>query len=219
MKKYKILLAAAFMLPAIMLRAQEAEQSMFLFDDFQTATVILRNGRAAAATLNYNTSSGTFYVKADEETAMELSDTSTIAAVRTGDRYFENAGKSFYEKITLEGDAVLYVDWRTDVFEKGKKGAYGSTSNLSNIKSVSETSIGGKRINLKEAVEYSARANNGYYVRNGNSFKQLKSMKALKKMLKGHETELDRYAAENKPDFGKLDDMKNLVTFITPYLK
>ena len=73
-----------------------------------------------------------------------------------------------------------------------------------------------EQIALREnaAEEYALRPNETCHIKHNGSFKSLTSAKALKRIFKGHEAEIETYVSQNKPDFSSLDDMKNLVVFL-----
>lgn len=197
------------------LAAQDEAERLFLFDEFKPGTIVFQDGSKADVLLNYNTVSGIFSVDTGSEEVMQLANLDVVSAVIVQGRTFVNAGEGrMYEQIALGENATIYVSRRNKMYVKGKKGAYGSVSTLSNIKSLSEASVGGQHTNLKPAEEYALRPNETCYIKHNGSFKSLTSAKALKRIFKGHEAEIETYVSQNKPDFSSLDDMKNLVVFL-----
>lgn len=198
--------------------AQENPNSNYLFEKFQSGKVIFKNGSNATGNLNYDIVRETFVFRENNE-ILDLANPNSVAVVNINNRIFEHAkGDIFYERVNLDNDATLYIQWNNKLLSKGKKGAYGTVSQTTSIDNVSQITGPGGNVNLSDTSEYTYKNNNTYYLKQKGKYKRFISSDSFSKLYKGHEQEVKDYLKSENINLKILDDVKKAVIHCAQYL-
>jgi hypothetical protein len=210
----KCLFILLVFVPFLGLSAQQVFYS-FLFDTFHDGKILYVNGGERTAKLNYDKviERALFMLLDVDSTILELANTSEIAELNIANRTFEHVKNGlFYEKIEA-GQVFFYVRWKSTVVSKGKAGGYGTRSATGAIDNVSQTMSRGGLYNLKSSEEFALNSHNACYLKIDGKFRRFNSFKALAKLFKNREKEIEAYIKAENSDFDNLEDIKRAVEY------
>ena len=128
--------------------------------------------------------------------------------------FYENV--EFFEKITV-GKGSLYIQTNSTMVIDGREAGYGGYSQVSNTKSVNSFSSdgdGGQPLtHLAGNVQYRAKMNYTYWVKQGNKFSRISSKNQALKIFSKQKQDVQAYLDTHKVDFDALKDVKDLLTY------
>lgn len=124
--------------------------SDYLFEEFQHAIVVYRNGRHYMANLNYNLTSDRFlFIDAqDNNTLKEFDDARQIAMVRIGERTFLMTRSGKAQEI-IQADPQIVVEYKGKVRKEGKNVGYGGRSEIASVDVISTLALESQTYNLQ----------------------------------------------------------------------
>jgi len=192
--------------------AQEEVEYGFLFPQFESGIVVLKNGMRSEAQLNYSMLKQTMMFK-DNNTIMEFIEPRSILVIIIGERrFFPISSKgAFYEEINT-GKGFYYIQYKALMASQGKESAYGGTSQVSATSSRGSFQNDSQmRTQLKSSEKFAMRTEHSYYIKSGNSYKRFYSAKTLGKLFKGKELMIEEFAKEQSIDFSKTEDIAEIV--------
>lgn len=191
-----------------------------LFPDFSLGEVHYKNGSVANAQLNYNTMEEELLFKDPNGEVMAVSEPQNIGFVVINERIFVHIKNDlFYEVVEQEDGLSFYIQWKSKPVSEGKGSAYGGRSQASSITNVGtyRNRAGYRSLNLDE--KFKVKVDCSYYLRISNSYKKINTVKSLTKLFKGHDSEIENYAKEQKIDFSKQEDIRKIVAFCSKLSK
>lgn len=193
--------------------------NVFLNENFEKGIIYYKDGALPSLELlNYDLVEQKMVYKS-EGMLFHLAYPNAVSSVKLGGRTFVQVkGDTFYERIKLEG-IDLYIQWRSSIFSKGKKGAMGVRTQGGGIDNVAHVIADGKLYNLKDTEEFTLTSKNSYYLKINKSYKKITSVDSLAKLFKGHEDEIKIYAKEYNLNFNKLDDLKKIIGYCARFLE
>jgi len=194
--------------------AQEESGNGMLFPQFEQGVVVLKNGVRSSASLNYNMLQQEMRFLSADSTMMTLANPSEVIVVIIGDRRFfpGSSNGSFYEEIQA-GKGSFFVQRSANVISQGKASAYGGYSQTAAITSYDSYRSNGGTYKLNSDEKFKINVNSLYYLKSGNGYKKFYSAKALGKLFKNHEADIESFAKENATDFSKIDDIAKIVEY------
>lgn len=194
--------------------AQTEEGSSFLFDEYQDAVIIMRNGMQVAGKMNYHLLSEKFYFldDKDEMKAKILSNADEVNIIKFGDRIFfpeKDAGVEI-----LSSEPLLYVQYKGSARDKPKAGGYGGVSAVSNIKTYSVGNTSGNISVVPNGIELElGKRYNVYWIERKGKKKEIRNMKQFLKLNSAHKDELEKYIKEKEVDFSDARQMLELCLY------
>jgi hypothetical protein len=132
--------------------ASDGSSPQFLFPDFTSGNVKMKNGLSQNATLNYNTVSEKI-VYEKEGQIYDLLNIRMIDAVIIKKRVFVPVRNIFHE-VLLIAPIPLLVRHKGDVFIQGTPVGYGGTSQVSNAKALSSVKLSMSFCKLQMPKDY-----------------------------------------------------------------
>jgi hypothetical protein len=196
---------------------QAQEETMgngMLFEDFESGVVFLKNNSKVTTKLNYDLVDERILYLGEGEQVMELV-TEGVVLITVGDRRFLPAVKSaFYEELPCEKYS-LYLRHQVKILSEGKATAYGGRSSTASIDNVSTIGGGtsGRVFHLKNDEKFKEKHEYNYYLKTGRKFERINSAKALGKLFKHHQKEIEAFAKDNNIHFSKIDDIKKIIDY------
>lgn len=195
--------------------AQSGENSSFLFDDYQEATVYLKNGRQVRNKMNYNLVSEKFYFidERDGQQVKILSNVDEVNIIKFGERTFypeKGAGVEI-----LSSEPPFYVQYKGTARDKPKAAGYGGTSSVSNTTTYSMVGSNSGRMTAvydPGRLELGRRYN-VYWVEKKGKKKEIRNMKQFLKLNSDYREDLERYIKENGVKFDDAQQMLNLYIY------
>jgi len=193
--------------------AQEEGDNGYLFPDFMQGTVLFKNGGVEPAMLNYNYVTKLMLLKDNKDQILEFSDLSSIVAINIDNRVFiKGKNNAFYEQVPA-GNGFYYIQWFGKTISQERAGAYGTYSSTSAVTTYSTINSDNRVIQLKVGEKAKTKKNCNFCLKVKNNFKSFDSARTLGKLFKGHEAEIEKFAAEQKIDFSKAPDIERMVVF------
>lgn len=185
--------------------------STFLFNDFESATLILKDGKQLEIEINYNVVAQKIcFINPESQQVNYLSNTQDIDSIYVAERVFavENNGRKVLE--VLSNNPLLYVEYKMNSRTKSAKPAYGSgTETVSLYKE--NTTREGRNINVREV----GKTNNTYYLETepGNR-RMFKTSKQLQKLFPALKEQIREYVKQEKINFSDASEVAKLCKHI-----
>jgi len=185
-----------------------------IFPNFEKGTVIFKTGPASSATLNYNMLQEEMVFLNPDSTIMAIANPLEVSVVVIGNRRFLPVSQSgvFYEEIQA-GKGSFFIQRKAIMLSEGKAAGYGGYSQTSSVQSYGSIHSEGSYVKLNPDEKFRMKADSAFYLKSGNSYKKFSSAKALGKLFKGHETEIEEYANTQSINFSKTADVARIVEY------
>jgi hypothetical protein len=201
-------------LPAVISGQSNSDGSMpqYLFSQFGTSVVRLKNGQVQTQNMNYNTvTEKMVFTKGDkfyDLTNPEVIDTITIDSLK-----FVPVGKSFYE--VLYNDKInLYLQPVSSLLPAGKAVGYGGTSQTASADYISSIKLSGVQWNLKLPSEYIVVQKPVYWIRRGGEWSDFINEKQFLKLFPENAGIIKEHIKSDKVRFDKPESLKRLMAFV-----
>lgn len=183
---------------------------LLLFDKYTKGSVLMKNRARTNAELNFDAANNNIMFK-QNGTEMILTNAHQVDTVYIGDRKFVPIKKVYLEAIsTRHGD--VYVHWNLKNAYKGKKGAFGMTTQAK-VESINtaEFHYGAYENQYVDVYELSNR--NEYYLFKGDKTIVVKDEKSLLKHFPARQREIKEYIKTQNIDFAKVDEVIKLLEY------
>ena len=194
--------------------AQEEIGNGMIFQNFEKGRVVFKTGTIYSANLNYNMMQEQMVFLNPDSTIMAIANPLEVAVVIIGERRFlpVSAKGDFYEEIQA-GKGSFFVQRKAVMLSAGKAAGYGGYSQTSSVSSYGSIEINGTPVKLKPNEKFMMKTDSIFYLKSGNSYKKFFSAKALGKLFKGHESEIEEYANTQAINFRKTADVARIVEY------
>jgi hypothetical protein len=189
----------------------------FLFPEFSTGTVKLKNNGSQSVPLNYN--------MIDEEmifsqrgSYMALINLVNIDTVIIQDRKFVPVGKAFYEVI-VEKDIPIFIQHKSKYTSEGTATAYGMTSqvnertNITSMKSTGQVRTLQMPDNVKVVPEIV------FWVKINGEMKKFTTERQFAKMFPEKEEDLKKFIKSSTIDIHNREDLIKLGNYCNEIIK
>lgn len=199
--------------------AQEAESNGYIFPDFADGFVFNKDGSRITAKLNYYTIEQKMLFKDAEGKIMEFGIPESVEAVSINDRYFVNSGMGpFYERIAA-GETNYYIQWSAKILSSGKGVGYGGYSSTTAVTNISGIGSAGDFKPLSADEKVMTLTECTFYLKIKNIYKRVNSLKALVKLFKKQQVEIENFVTDQKIDFTKASDIAKVAVFCHAFTK
>lgn len=195
--------------------AQEVQDYGFLFPQFTNGLVNFKNKTNTQAFLNYSTINQEMVFIDKDSTIMEFINTSDIASVTIDDRSFiPIPSKRFFFEVIRTKNGSFYVQYVSYLVSQGKATAYGAYS-----ETVAQTSIGNitnsssRYLKLQPDEKFRMKREEFFYLKSGNKYKKIISVKSFSKLFKGQSSQIEKFAEDNSINFSKSDDIAKIAEY------
>jgi len=183
----------------------------FLYPDFTSGTVKMKNGKSQSTDLNYNTVSEKIVYEKDGK-IYDLVNTEMVDTVFIQDSKFVPVGKIFHE-VLLIAPISLFVQHKGDLIPPGTPAGYGGTSQVSNTKMMTSVQLDMGYYNLKLPPDYQVKVDPVYWIRKENTMNNFMNERQFLKLFPGKEAELKKYIKDNRIKFDKPANLVKLVQY------
>lgn len=196
---YKNVLSFVLCLLGVSTLWGQKNNSPYLFDEFQDATVYLKDGMHTKGKMNYDLVSEVFCFIDKNGDILNLAAPEGIAAIEIGKRIFYPEKRGGFEIISHT--PAVYVQYKVKARAESPKGAYGGGTETSSVRSYSflqsnSTTYTLARPDVKIVDRY-----NIYWVEKDGKKKQFKSFKQLLKLYPKQSQQLNEYIKAHNIDF------------------
>lgn len=172
----------------------QANDPLFIFDQFYNAKIHFKNRSVTVAPMNYDAVNDRMYFKQNDD-MMELTNQESIDSISwAGKRCFITYGKNFLEKINLD-NGTCYIAWRIRNVNVGSAGALGSVTQgkVENINIRSMGVFSAEDAKSHNADVYQQKNANEYYLPMDGKFKKITNKKHILKLYPAHKSEIEAY--------------------------
>ncbi len=180
----------------------------FLFPEFSTGKVRLKNGNNQALELNYNTVSEKMVYKKDD-ILYDVMNTEIIDTVFIKESKFVPAGHVFLE-VLLIAPVSLYIQYQGELIPPGAVAGYGGTSQVSNTKNLTSVNLSMGYYNLKLPDDYMVKLDQIFYIKK-DSLQNYSTERQFLKLFPEKEAELKEFIKKQKIKFDKPADQVRMV--------
>ena len=211
----KILLLYIFLITAFFTYAQKGvEISHYLFPEFTSGKVIMKDGTVNPALLNYNAiTKEVVFLQNEQVLALADPALSRTDTVIIGDKKLVRFDKEFAE-VLLEGDVKLVSLFRCKVIPPSNPAPFGGTSQISSVDSYSRLTGTNMFYELKLPEDYKIEISYVYRIDQGAGWKKVNSIRQLKRLYKQKKTELNNYLSEHELDIDDVEGVARLVEWL-----
>ncbi len=187
--------------------------SRFLFPEFQDANVYFKKSTSRAK-MNYNMLSGEMLFIDPNGDTLALKNVSEVLAIAFGKRLFKNSPKDFVEVLATNStdDSELVIRRRIRKGDERKEGAYGITSSVASISSVSNvyTESGSQALSISSEVSFKKEIT--YYLVQKNKYRTADCSGFLKAYPK-KKADIENYLKQTPVDFDNEADVLRLFRY------
>jgi len=193
---------------------QTLEVSHYLFPEFTHGVVLMKGGRENPALLNYNAATEEMVFDQNGQVlALSEPSLSQIDTVFIDERQFVLHKNKFAEVLNRDG-YMLLAQYKCRITPPGKPAPFGGTSQTSSVDSYSSWKANGGMYDLKLPDDLEVKPYTVYLLDNGSGWKEIKSMKQLKRRYKKSKEAFDQYVSQHKPDFEDQEAVSLLISFM-----
>ncbi|MDL2277623.1 hypothetical protein LJC57_03430 [Parabacteroides sp. OttesenSCG-928-G07] len=192
----------------------QSNNSDYLFEEFQHALIVYRDGRHYMANLNYNLASDCFlFIDAqDNNTLKEFDDAKQIAMVRVGERTFLMTRSGKAQEI-IQADPQILVEYKGKVRKEGKNVGYGGRSEIASVDVISTLALESQTYNLKGEQSLIVGLNKTYEIMINNKAKHFSNKTQFLKLFPKEKATLEKYIADNNINFLSIEQVIELVNY------
>jgi hypothetical protein len=183
--------------------------SQFLYTDFATGIVKMKNGTTQSIALNYNTVSEKMVYEKDGD-LYDMTNPQLIDTVFLQDSKFIPVGNVF-QLVLLIAPISLFVQYKGELLPPGAPAGYGGTSQVSNTKLLSSVQLSSGYYNLKLPSDYIVKVDQVYWIRKNGAMFSFMNERQFLKVFPGEEGELKQFIKQNRIKFDRLPDLIRLI--------
>lgn len=174
------------------------EKRILLFENYQKGTVLFKNSSKTHTLLNFDAANDNIMFKQDND-EMILTNSNQIDTVYIGNRKFIPIRNIYLECIaTKHGD--VYIHWNLKNVYKGKKGAYGMTTQAK-VESINTAQMNYGYYENQYVDVYQHSNRNEYYLFKEEKPIVVKSEKQLLKAFPEHQEKIKEYIKKQDVTF------------------
>jgi hypothetical protein len=189
----------------------DGNSPQFLYPDFTSGTVKMKNGKSQIADLNYNTVSEKIVYEKDGK-IFDLINTEMVDTIFLQDTKFVPVGKIFHE-VLLVAPISLFVQHKGDLIPPGTPAGYGGTSQVSSTKMLTSVQLSGGYYNLKLPDDFQVKVDLVFWIRKDNTMNSFMNERQFVKYFPGKEALVKKFIKENRIKFNNPANMVKLVQY------
>lgn len=208
-----ILSIGALLIAVVICHAQkgnpEEKISPFLLDKFEEAEVLFHDGSHYNETMNYNLLTNRFYF-------MDKTDQSVKAVTNPQDIFMVKInGRCFYQEKNyvveiLPTNPPLFVQYKAHIRKEADKGAYGTTTETSSVRTYGGFGSNGNRFDLNTENLFIGKRYQHYWLEKDGKRKAFKNFKQFVKLYPKHKAVLEQFIKDNQLDINNVEHVKVL---------
>jgi len=184
----------------------------YLFPDFTTGTVIMKNGRQQKLAINYNTITEKM-VYLQNNNFFDMISINTIDTVVIMQSRFVPSGKVFFE-VLYDGPVAFFIQHKGKLLPPPAPAAYGGTSQVSSSKYLNSVELSSGRYNLELPEDFKVQAEPVFWLRRDSAMASFLGEKQLLKLFPGNDQDIRKFIKQYHIKFDRLSDVVHLARFI-----
>lgn len=183
---------------------------IYRFPSFTTGTYVKNNNMASSANLNYNLLTGEMQYLNSKGDTMTIANASEMNVLKIQDAlfYYRNG----YKEVIVDNDSIRLAVEISINLEYEKVGLYGQSNgsqDIVTINSYTHTNI----FQLTLGEDAVIRKKTTYFLFNKDEPPVVAAKKSFLKIFTKNKAAINKYIDDNKINFNKQEDLKNLLTF------
>lgn len=183
--------------------------TQFLYTDFSTGIVKMKNGTSQSIALNYNTVSEKMVFEKNGD-LYDMTNPELIDTVFLQDSKFIPVG-NVYHMVLLTAPISLFVQYKGELLPPGTPAGYGGTSQVSNTKYMSSVQLSSGYYNLKLPSDYIVKVEPVYWIRKDSTMFSFMNERQFLKIFPRTESELKQFIKQNRIKFNQIPDLVRLI--------
>ena len=203
-----------FGLPVLVSGQSTKDGSMpqYLFSQFGSGTIRMKNGQAQTQVMNYNTvTEKMVFTKGDK--FYDLTNPEVVDTIKIEGFKFVPVGKSFYQ-VLWDGKIKLYIQQIGSLLPAGKAVGYGGTSQTASADYISTINLSGIQWNLKLPPDYFVVLKPVYWIRRGDEWSDFINEKQFLKLFPEKSAILKECIKSDKVKFDKPESLVKLMEYL-----
>lgn len=187
----------------------EGKISPFLLEQFEEAEVYFHDGTRYLEKINYNLITNQFYFIDKTSKAIQVvSNPQDIYMVKVKERcFYQEKG---YAVEILPTSPPLFVQYKAHIRKEADKGAYGTTSETTAVRTFGGFSFDGSRYDLNPESLIVGKRYQHYWLEKKGKRKSFKNFKQFLKLYPEHKEALKQFIEENDLDIDNVENVKAL---------
>lgn len=187
-------------------------QSVYLFEKFEKSEVYFRDGTRYNETINYNLLTNQFYfIHKTSKEVQAVTNPQDIYMVKVNGRcFYQEKG---YAVEIIPTNPPLFVQYKAHIRKEADKGAYGTTSETSSIRTYGGFGANGNRFDLTAEALIVGKRYQHYWLEKGGKRKPFKNFKQFMKIYPKQKMALEQFIKKNKLDIDNVEDVKMLCMY------
>lgn len=183
--------------------------SPFLLDKFEKAEVFFHDGSRYQETINYNLLTNRFYfIDKTDQSVKVVSNPQDIFMVKIKGRcFYQEKG---YAVEVIPTHPPLFVQYKAHIRKEADKGAYGTTSETSSIRTYGGFGANGNRFDLNTEELFIGKRYQHYWLEKNGKRKAFKNFKQFLKLYPEHKAVLEQFIKENQLNIDNVEHVKVL---------
>jgi hypothetical protein len=213
-KSSRVIMTSILIVITILTSAQSYVHSnlpQYLYPEFSSAVIKMKNGKSVASELNYNMVTGNMVFEKDGD-FYDFINPGLIDTIYLQDSKFIRFGKAFYE-IIYPAPIPLFLHHKGNVVPVGKEAGYGTKSQTSSITNISSMSAQNGFYNLELPPNLMVTVDKIYWINLDNNMFSFMNLKQFLKIFPGKEDELKKYIKSNHIKIDRRDDIIKLMRY------
>ena len=212
MKKFAFLSLLILFSPEINSQiTSEGPSAQFLFPNFSSGKVKMRNGEVHDLVMNYNTLSEKIVYKQNDKLYDLINQDLTDTIYLQDSKFISSAGVLY--QVLANAKVPFFVHYKGKLLPPGTPAGYGENSQVSNTKLQTSFSSSSGNYNLELPADYKVRIDLIYYFRKNDMFISFSNQRELLKVLPDKADELKQFIKKNRIKFYNPSDIENLAQF------
>jgi hypothetical protein len=206
-----LLVALILSIPVEAQKNDDGSSPQYLFSEFSTGIVMMKNGLTQNARLNFNTVSEKVVYEKENE-VYDLLNITMIESVIINNQVFVPVGKKFNE-LLLVAHIPLMVQYKGEILPPEKTVGYGGKSLVSSVETLTSVKLSMGYYNLKLPIDYSVKVEKVYVIKSGENSYSFANERQFVRLFPQKESELKGFIKQNHIKFENTSDIIKLVIF------
>ena len=190
---------------------RDGSMPQYLFQDFTTSKVIMKNGQMQTPNLNYNTITERMVFIRDGN-YYDIANTGMVDTVIIRDVRFIPVGEAFFE-VLIRKEPSLFLQYKGSLMPAGKPAGYGGTSQLASSTYISSVNLSSGRYNLPIPADFIVEISPVYWFKVDNEMKSFVNERQFLGLFPGKEGQLKDFIKKNRIKIDRKEDVIKLVNY------
>lgn len=204
-----------FMTSNLQAQRQGTVVNHYIFPEFVTGTVLMKDGTTHQTLLNYNAASEEMiFDQNGQKLAFAEVTLNGLDTVFIEDRRFVLLDNANFAEVIHKDGYTLMVQYKCRVIPPGKPSGYGGTSQTSSVTSYSSLLGGGQLYELELPDDFKVNPYNVYWFQKEEEKESFVSLRQVRRYYSKQRALYNKYLKENEVDFDDSASMRELIYFL-----